>query len=227
MDLLHHYLLWRELCPEDDAVDVVDYIPVMVFSLLTIHGHLVAHADVTGEVRDEILFNDSFNRNIGIQSPEHHEIHIRAAILVEHSERLSRDNCRYATVAIDGKKALILLVMSHMGHIINYGKELIVIVCRVIDSIQLFDDFCVIEVRANEMLLERLVGVALERITHENSDMLFEILVIDIIDECRFARPGGAEQEKGAAELGVWEHERIDILKRNGSSFGNCWCLRR
>jgi hypothetical protein len=40
----------------------------------------------------------------------------------------------------------------------------------------------VIVVRADEMFLERFVCVALERITHENPDMFFEILVVNIID---------------------------------------------
>ena len=77
-----------------------------------------------------------------------------------------------------------------------------------------------VQIAADTFLQQRLVCITLEGVRHQDRDVLFEIFIVEVIDECAFAGASRPEQQNRHAELGVRHLHGVNILQRDW--FGGC-----
>jgi hypothetical protein len=118
----------------------------MAFCELLIEGNLIGHSQVSWEIGDQVFLDDALDRNRTVEASETDEVDIGATVLIKHCEGLTRSNRRDTGVSVDGQKTLILFIVSEMGNVIDDDEKGVVILCGVVDQIELFEDFRMIDV---------------------------------------------------------------------------------
>lgn len=75
------------------------------------------------------------------------------------------------------------------------------------------------EVALDASFFQSLIGTAVERVRHKNRKVFLEVFFVEVIEERRFPRASGTDENEGATKLVVREGKSIYIAEGEFATF--------
>jgi hypothetical protein len=126
------------------------------------------------------MLNHFLDAVIGIQLEEEHKVDIVSPGAVENRNILHTNDGGHSLVSADTQHTENLFTKLDPGHnIVEDGKEVVFILCMLVDILHVFENLGEILGRLNE-ILHRLVDLGLWRVRHEYTDVLLEVVLHDV-----------------------------------------------